>query len=221
MEFGDEPRTFGGKLKKAILTRTDPVLRKEREEKRRMDAYETLQARKSKIKSEQDYRRDVAEGKQSGGFGSIARSYLSEAGQKRHIPKLEVAADYNPKGRKNLQKAEQKIKAYERREKFGKYFDKVGNAFDAVGSAYDKAGSYYEKKGNKKGSSFGLSESDIMDLAGLGGGGKGSNYNDLAGLSGTAFGGSSPMRSSKRKSKKSRKRSSGRRREPQDWGDLA
>lgn len=83
MEFGDEPKGIGGKLKRAILTRTDPVLRKERKEKERMDAYESLRAGAgAKVKEEQTYRRDVAEGRQSGGFRDIARSYLSEGRQK-------------------------------------------------------------------------------------------------------------------------------------------
>jgi hypothetical protein len=167
LELGDRPKEGGflNKVKQGIYKRIDPAAKEE--EKGRIR--ETMRVRQNVIKDEQKYRADVRAGKQKGGIRDYVGSVYNESKNKRAISGLEEKLDPNLK----------KMRAFERREKFGNAFGKVENAFDKIGDAYDSAGKYFDNSSGKKGSGSVFGGLDI---------------DELAGLKGTGFGGSSAPR---------------------------
>jgi hypothetical protein len=204
-------------------------VREEQKVSKRSDIRDTLAVRESNIKEERQFRSDLREGKTKGGVGAYFGSLYRESRQKSKVRGLEEMLDPNLK---KTRKIDREIKAMDRRQKFGKAFDKVTDGFDQVGAAYDDIGKGFNsstKKSKGGGGGFGLSESDIMDLAGLrgigfggsmGGGGKQKKRSGSSSKQVPIYRGTKIVGYRQTGGSSGRKKASKAKKEPQDWGDL-
>lgn len=167
MEFGDSPQKPG--LKQRFLKAIDPEARREAAERKRADIQDTIAARRSKIASEQERRRAIREGKRSNGVGSYVGSIIREKRESAKVRGLEEKMDPSLK---KTRKIDRDIKGIETRQKWRKRMTRVDNAFDTINMGLDKVQGF-TSGGKRKGASsnmFGVSDADMRELSGLGGG---------------------------------------------------